>query len=325
MNPRWAGLTAPFRWLIDAVDVGRHQPAVVIGAIVIASLVGFLPSLPPQLMAMAGSPPGVAAQLLFQAVALVVALAISPVLVAGVYRVIDGAEQGRPVAVAQITDGFRDGAWGPLTLLTALSYLLMAGVALVMALTMAAVAGVDALQALQQWAEQVMALNAQAQASGAPIQPDAVPPPPDGLGGVFAVLLAFLPLWLLLVLGMGWALVSVALRGTPPVAALVAGLRAAFVNALPLLAFAFLLALPALLLGLLLGMVMVAVVAVAAMLGPLVGGVIMMALMFGFTVVIAAIGYGFVLNGWRAACDGGDEGRSTSRGPEPPPMAGIEA
>lgn len=320
MNPRWAGLTAPFRWLIDAFDVGRHQPTVIVSAIVVTALVGFLPSLPPQLMMMAGSPPGIATQMVFQAIALIVGIAVSPVLVAGVYGVIDGAEQGRPVAVAQIGDGFRDGRWGALVLVTVLFYLLMVAVATVMALTMAAVAGVETLQALQQWSEQVMALNAQAQASGAPVKPDAVPAPPDGLGGVFAVILAFLPLWVLLGVGSGWALISVALRGTSPVAALVGGLRAAFVNALPLLAFAIAIALPALLLAMLLGLVVAAIVALATMLGPLVGGVITLAMMFAFTVVFAAISYGFTLNGWRATCDDGAASAAA-----PSDVAGFEA
>jgi hypothetical protein len=134
MTPRWAGLTAPFRWLIDAVDVGRHQPAVIISAILFTVAVGFLPSLPIQLLTLAGSPPGMAVQLLFQAIGLIVTLAISPVLVAGIYRLLDGAEQGRPVAVAQIGDGFRDGSWGAIVLVTVLGYVLMFGLLLVLGL-----------------------------------------------------------------------------------------------------------------------------------------------------------------------------------------------
>lgn len=325
MNPRWAGFTAPFRWLIDAFDVGRHQPAVVVGAIIAAALVGFLPSVPPQLMTAAGSPPGMPVQVLFQAIALIVGIAVSPVLVAGVYGIIDGAERGQPVAVAQITDGFRDGRWGSLALLTVLAYLLMAGVATVMVVTMAAVAGLETLQSVQQWSEQVMALNAQAQASGSPIKPDAMPPLPEGLGGALAVILAFLPLWGLIGIGSGWALVSVALRGAAPVTALVGGLRAAFVNALPLVAFVLALLLPAALLMMLVGLVVAAVVALASMLGGLVGGLVTLALTFAFTVVFAAIGYGFTLNGWRAACDDGANDGTTGRDHPTPPMAGFEA
>jgi hypothetical protein len=322
MTPRWAGLTAPFRWLIDAVDVGRHQPAVIITAILVTSAVGFLPSLPLQLMTMAGSPPGVAVQMLFQAISLVVALAISPVLVAGIYRLLDDAERGRPVAVAQLGDGFRDGRWGAIVLVTVLGYVLMFAIVLAMMLVMAAVTGIEALQALQQWLEQFMALQAKAQESGAPLKPDELPTPPDGLGGALLVALAFLPLWSLATLGLGWALVAVALRGTSPVAALLGGLRAAALNALPLIVFAAALVLPGLLLAGLLGLVMAAVVALASLLGPLVGGVIAMAMVLSITVVFSAIGYGFTLNGWRATCDdGGDDPAASDR----PEIAGFEA
>jgi MFS family permease len=319
MNPRWAGLTAPFRWLIDAFDVGRHQPAVIVTAILVTSAVGFLPSLPLQLMTMAGSPPGMAVQLLFQAIGLVVAIAISPVLVAGIYRLLDGAEQGRPVAVAQLGDGFRDGSWGSIVLVTVLGYVLMFFVAAAMALTMVLVAGVDTVQAMQPWLEQVNALMVKAQESGQPIKPEAIPTPPEGLGGVLVTLLAFMPLWLVLGLGLGWSLVSVALRGTTPLAAVLGGLRAAFVNALPLLTFIAALLLPGLLVSTLVGMVMIAVVALASLLGPLVGGVVGLAMALAIAVVFAAISYGFLLNGWRATCDDG----AASAAPED--VAGFEA
>lgn len=322
MNPRWAGLTAPFRWLIDAFDVGRHQPAVIVAAILFTSAVGFLPSVPPQLMTLAGAPPGTALTLLFQAVAMVVGLAISPVLVAGIYRLLDGAEQGRPVAVAQIGDGFRDGSWGAIVLVTVFGYVLMFAIAIAMMMAVAAVAGLDTLQSLQQWMEQVIALQEKAQQSGVAMKPDALPAPPEGLGGVIVVLVAFFPLWALAALGTGWALVSVALRSTPPLTAIVGGLRAAALNAVPLLLFMLALLLPGLLVGMLFVLVMVAMMALASLLGPLVGGVVMMAMMLAFTVVVAAISYGFTLNGWRAACgDAAGDDAATGR----PEIAGFEA
>ena len=214
-------------------------------------------------------------------------------------------EQGRPVAVGQLAEGFRDGSWGSLVLVTVLGYLLMFGLTVAMMLVMAAVAGVETLQALQQWLEQIMALQAKAQESGVPMKPDAMPQPPDGLGGMILVLLAFVPLWTVAALGTGWGLVSVALRGAAPLAAVLGGLRAAVLNAGPMLLFLMALLLPALLASMLLGLVLVAVVALASLLGPLVGGVIAMAMILAMTVVFAAISYGFVLNGWRAACDDG--------------------
>ena len=320
MNPRWAGFTAPFRWLLDAVDVGRHQPTIVVGAIIVTVLVGFLPSLPLQLLAMAGVTPGTITVVLANTLAFAVALLVSPVLKAGIYRIIDGAEHGRPVAVGDLLDGFRDGSWGRIVACALMGFALFVLVFVAMMLTMALVVGADSLQALQQWLEQVQALQAQAAASGGAIKPEAMPTPPAGLGGVVAVMFAFLPLWCVIALGTSWALVSVALRDARPAAAILDGLRAAFLNALPLIATLLLLAAPVFLLSMLVALVVLALVALASLLGPMVGGIVMLLVMLALTIVITAIGYAFVLNGWRAACDdGGVPGRDA------PPIAGFEA
>lgn len=323
MNPRWAGFTAPFRWLLDAVDVGRHQPVVVVGAVAATALVGFLPSLPPVLLALAGITPGAAAQSLFQMLSVAIAVLVTPVLKAGVYRILDGAEAGRPVAVGQVFDGFRDGGWVRPVVCALLGLALFFALLVAMMLTMAIVAGGEALLALQQWFEQVQALQAKAEASGQPMKPDAMPKPPDGLGGVLVVLLAFLPLWSVVALGNAWALVSVALRGATPLAAIVGGLRAAFLNAAPLLAMLAVLALPALLLSMLLALLMVAFVAVASLLGPAVASLATLLVVLLASIVVAAISYAFVLNGWRAACDEGGGGGGAAA--DNPPLAGFEA
>jgi hypothetical protein len=322
MTPRWAGFTAPFRWLVDAFDVGRHQPQVVIGAIVVTVLAGLLPSLPLQVMTIAGSPPSFAVQMLFQLIGLVVGLAITPVLAAGVYRIIEGAEQGRPVRIGQVFDGFSDGSWGRLALCAVLTFAIAVGLAVVVLLTMALVAGPELLQALQQWFEQVSAIQAkaaEAAKSGGTLPASAAPPPPAGMGSALAVAVAFLPLWCVIALGGSWALVSVALRGASPVAAVLGGLRAAFINAAPVLVFAVLLILPALLVMLVLGLVLVALVALFSLITPALGMIVAMLVTIALMLVSAAISYAFLLNGWRASCDDGAASAPSD------PIAGIEA
>jgi hypothetical protein len=304
MTVRWAGFAAPFRWLVAAVDVGRHQPAVVLGAIATTVFVGFLPSLPQSLAALAGGPPGTAMIVLTQGLALAVALFVSPVLRAGVFRIMDRAEHGQPVAQPMLLEGFRDGSFLPLVLLTALSFALFFALLLVMVVAMALATDAATIEALRAWAEQVMVLQAQAEA-GKPILPDQVPTPPEGIAGLFAVLLAFAPLWGFLFLGSLWGLIGVALRGQPPVAALLQGLRAAFLNALPLLALVAVLFLPFVLVSSLLMLLFAGLVALFMLLGPAVGQLLTLALMLGVAVVVTAIFYGFVLAGWRATCDGG--------------------
>lgn len=319
MTPRWAGFTAPFRWLIDAVDVGRHQPQTVIGAIAAVTLIGFLPSLPQQALGAGGTPPGIGLLLAMQAVAFAFGLLVMPVLRAGVYRILDGAERGDAMRVGQIFDGFRDGSYGRIVAFTALSLLLFFAIALVMLIAIAVLVGPEAATGLQAWTQQIMALQAEVE-KGVQIQPDQLPPLPEGVGAIVGVMLAFLPLWLVVGLGSGWGLVSVALRGTGPVEALISGLRAAMTNAAPVLAMAFLLLVPGGLLAMLVVLVFGGIAALFTAISPALGMAVTGLLLFGLGVVVAAIGYGFVLNGWRAALDDAGSGPT-----EAAPLAGFEA
>lgn len=324
MTPRRAALTAPFRWLIDAVDVGRHQPQVVIGAILAVVVIGLLPSLPQQLLTLAGAAPGFGVVLAFQALAVVFGLLVMPVLRAGVYRILDGAERGQPVRIEQIFDGFSDGSYARIVGLTALAMLLFFGLAVLMLLMMALTVGLDTAQALQTWMQRAAALQAEVGA-GNPIPPariEALGVPP-GIGAIIAVLFAFLPLWLFAAIGSAWALVSVALRGSGPIEALLGGLRTAVINALPLLILVFALALPVMLLSLLVVAVFGALVGLLHTISPAIGGAVSLLLFVVISVVLAAITYGFVLNGWRATSDAPDADQND--GAPPVPTAGFEA
>lgn len=321
MNPRWAGFTAPFRWLIDAVDVGRHQPQAFLGAVIATAVVGLLPSLPAQMMAMAGSSPGAAVGFVTQGLSMLMGLLVLPVMRAGIYRVLDGAERGQPVRASQVFDGFSDGSLRRIVGLSLLSALLFVGVLLVMTVIIALLVGSEGAVGLQAWGERLAALSAQAEA-GTQIKPDQFPEPPPGFGAVLGVLLAFAPLGLFIALGSAWGLVSVALRGASPVEALVGGLRAAFVNAVPVLGLAVVLLLPTLLIGSLVMLVLGAAMALVSLISPALGMAVMLLLMLALGIVLAAISYGFVLNGWRAACDDGAE---PSPSGDRPGLARIEA
>ncbi|HAI59533.1 MAG TPA: hypothetical protein DCM32_06605 [Xanthomonadaceae bacterium] len=311
--------------MIAAVDVGRQQPQAVIGAVIAAVLVSFLPSLPPQLMAAIGMAPPPAVTYLFQALGLAVALLLLPVFVAGMYRVMDGAERGAPVHAAQVMDGFRDGSWGRLVAVTLLSALVNIALALVMALVALAIVGFESVGALQAWLERFMALQAEAGA-GTPVPPEQIEALglPPGLGGLVGVLLAFVPLWLIVTVGVGWALVSVALRATAPVAALLGGLRAAVLNAPALLALLLALALPVMIIGGLLAMLLGVLMSLLMLISPVLGALFMLVAWFVAMLVISALWFGFMLNGWRAACDDG-AAPAVPGDAGPPSTAGFEA
>ena len=320
MTPRRAPLTAPFRWLIDAVDVGRHQPQVVIAAVVAVVLVGMLPSLPAQLMALAGSAPGMATHLVLQGVSALFGLLVMPVLYAGVYRILDGAERGRPVHVAQIAQGFSDGSFGRIVGVAFLGLLLAVALVVAMGVVMAITVGLEEMKALQAWLQQVVALSEQHAGNPPPAAIQALGIP-AGLGAILGVVLAFLPAWILVSLGSAWGLVSVALLGRGAVEAFAAGLRAAFANALPILAMVVALLLPALLLLGVVGIVLGLIVMLAGLLGQAVMGVVTLAVTVLLSVVFTAVFLGFVLNGWRATVS--DDDASPPPGAEP--VAGFEA
>lgn len=317
MTPRWTGFAAPFRWLLAAVDVGRHQPGLLLGAVasVVALEVG------PGLLAQAGGPASPITIGLMQALGLLIALFVAPVFKAGVYAVIEGGEQGRDMDASVLLAGFRDGRYPALVGVTLLSLLLFLLIGLVMLLT-AVLGGLAAdLPAIGQWLQQMQALQAEA-GGGAAVPPDRLPAAPDALAGMVLLMLAFSPLLLIAGLASAWALIGVALRGLRPLAALLGALRAALLNAPALLLFVMVLFLPALLLGGLFGLLLGGIGALAGLAGAFVGQMLTALLLLGFSVLVTAVLYGFFWQGFRAACD---VEASSGSAPTPPPHDHFEA
>lgn len=309
MNPRTVGFTAPFRWLIAALDVGRHQPSLVLGAVACVVLL----ELGPGLLAQAGGPSSAASMALVQGLGLLLGLLVAPVLKAGVYTLIDAGERGQSMGFDAVFAGFSDGRYPALVGVTALSLLLFLLIGAVMVLV-AVLSGVAAgLPAIATWMQEVQALQATA-AAGTPVPPDQFPPPPQGLAVLMLVLLVFAPVLLVAGLASAWALIGVALRGLSPLAALLLALRAALINAPAMVLFVLVLVLPALLLG---GLLALLLGGLGALLGAGVGSMVVALLMLGITVLLTAVFYGFLWQGWRAACDTGPPADASAPGAAP--------
>jgi len=319
MSVRWAGFFAPFRWLIDAVDVGRHQPAAVLGAVLLATLINMLPSLVQQMAALAGAGGGVLMGVT-QLASLLMAVLVAPVLLGGIFRLFHAAEQGQPVAAADILGGFKDGSFARLVLTNLLFFALIIAVGLLMLAVIALIVPMSAIQALQPWMEQVMALQAQA-GTGKPIQPNDLPMPPEGLGAIIGVVLAFTPLLLLVSIGGMWAVAQSALRGDGPVSSVLLGMRAAFANAPSLLALIFVLGIAGSIVAGLAALLIGGLVALLSLASPALGAIVAMLALVLVTVLLNAVAYSFLLAGWRASCD---EAQTPPQA-EPRSTAGFEA
>jgi len=129
MNIRWAGLTAPFRWLVAAIDIGRHQPGLVLAAIATIVALEALPGLFANLLGGGSSTTVMVAQF----AGLLLGLLVAPVLKAGLYDLLERSEQGRDGTYDELFAGFRNGRYGALVAVT----LLTVGVFLLTGLAMA--------------------------------------------------------------------------------------------------------------------------------------------------------------------------------------------
>ena len=303
MTVRWAGFAAPFRWLVSAVDVGRHQPGVVIAAALVLAAAQTVPGLFSQLLTATGLPPGVSMGV-SQAFGMLVSLLVFPVLLGGFYRILDGADRGTPVRFGLLGEGFGDGSMRRLVvtqLLVILSFLLV--LAVMIAVIFASI-GADGFQALAAWFQQVAAMQAEQAAGTASIAP---PAPPGGMGMMAAVFLAFMPLFILLGFGGSVAIAEAALRGSGARDAFSLGMRAAFTNAASLLVMVLVLMLPVTLLMALVAFVVTAIAGVLGLVSPALAGIVAVLLFLPLTALFLAWLYAFSLQAWRSIC-GGDAG-----------------
>ncbi len=315
MNIRWAGLTAPFRWLVAAIDVGRHQPGLVLAAVATVVAIDFIPGIAGQILG-----GGTTSLLAAQFAGLLVGLLVAPVLKAGLFVLLAKGERGQDGTYDDLFDGFRNGRYGALVAVTLLTLGLMLLAGLALAVAAALTGAFSDMPGLMAWFEQVQALQAQAGA-GTPVPPNQMPVPPPALATLGLVLLAFSPVLIILSIAGQWALIGVAVGGLGPVAGLAAGLRAAFVNAPAILLFLIVLLLPLLLIGTVVALLLGGMVALASLAGPAVGNALSTLLVMGIAIVLSGVVYGFLWQGWQASC-GGDGEPSEDR---PAPAAHFEA
>jgi hypothetical protein len=282
------GPIAGFRWLMNAINLGRNNPKAVFGAAALSLLAMLLPSivtLPLQI----GATPGGGRFFASVAVSVLLGLLVIP-LYGGMLSVIDAAEHGRPTKATDVFAPYRHGGGALRIIGFAVCMLLvaLAGFAIVVG-----IAGMDIIH----WYMQVLA------AQGSRAAPEVIRHLPAGFGTAMALLALF---WLLLIgvhaVGYG----QVALGGRTPLGALKDGFIGSIKNLLPVLA---------LVVGMIVAMIAIAlalllVVGIAALVAKLVGlwllFVVAVPVYIALVLTLYVVMFGVMYFMWRDICGGSD-------------------
>jgi hypothetical protein len=296
MTTRAHGPLAGLTWLKRGLNSGRNNPRAIFGGaalLMIGALVpGFL-----QAFAHAALRPGPAGATFIAALTTVLAVILLGPLMGGYLRVIDASERGQPAHAADVLAPFRNAH--DAQRMIAFSFVMLLVQLGAFSLLWALFGG--ALQHLQEWYLQVSALLQDAKPG------QQLPPPPDGLGGLFS-LGGLFALFVAAVFSIG--LGQLALRGRGVGTAVFEGLSGAARNLLPLLVMA--LVAFALLMAAGVGLLLVA--AILGLLHPVLALVVFLPLYMLFVLVLYVVMFGVMYHLWRDVA-----------GDAPAAAAGLEA
>lgn len=288
MTTRAMGPGAGWRWLKQAINLGRHNPKAIFGAVALLALVALVPSLV-QLALQHGA--GMAAESVLMVVgAMTVAMiVVYPLLVGGLLRVIHASETGQPTRATALFDTFRAG--------NGAGRLIGFGVLLTLIYIAVFVAVIMSVgQDFMSWYMQVITASMQ---TGAPAQMPALPQLPEGLGTVMA-LGTLVGLFFGGVYAIGFGQVALGGRGVG--AALADGVAGTLKNLLPIVVVAAI--------AIVLLFALILVIALVGGLLALVGGLVHEALAvllvvpvyLGMLLVMYVVMFGVMYFMWRDVC-----------------------
>ena len=288
MSIRAMGPMAGFRWLMNAINLGRHNPKAIFGAAGLSLLLMLVPSVLTMPLQMGGTPGG-GRMVAVLVVSMLLGLLLTP-LYGGLMSVIDAAERGRPAKATDVFVPYRTGG-GALRMIGFAVGMLV--VYAILGVVVVAIAGTGIVH----WYMDILAAQA------AKTAPTALQQLPAGFGTAMALFTVF---WLLLmgVYAVGFG--QVALAGRTPLAALKDGFIGSLKNLLPLLMMAI---------GMCVGVVavllaLVVLVGIAALLAKLVGMwllfVLAVPVYIAFVLVLYVVMFGTMYFMWRDICGGSD-------------------
>jgi hypothetical protein len=285
------GPMAGFRWLMNAINLGRNNPKAVFGAAALSMLLMLVPSLLTVPLQMTGTQSaGRMAAVI--AISMLFGLLLAP-LYGGLLSIIDAAERGRPAKATDVFAPYRAGGGAVRMIGFAL------GMLVVYAAIVAIVLGVVGTGIIH-WYTEVLAAQA--------AKSTTMPALPAGFGTAVALFAVF---WLLVmgVYAVGFG--QVALAGRSPLAALKDGFVGSSKNLLPLLM---------LVVGLFVAWIAVALavivlVGIAALLAKLVGAwvlfVVAVPVYIALILALYVVMFGVMYFMWRDVCGGSDMSAET--------------
>lgn len=276
------------RWLKDAINLGRHNPRAIFGAVGLLALVALVPSIV-QLLLQYGAGIGAESVLMVVGVMTLGMIVVYPLLIGGLLRVIHASETGQPTRAMALFDTFRagNGAGRLIGFGVVLAAIYIAAFLLVM---------MSFGQEFMAWYMQLITSTMEVPTAG---QMRAMPDLPQGFGTVMA-LGSLVGLFFGGVYAIGFGQVALAGRGVA--GALADGVGGALKNLLPLLVVAIL----AILAFLALLLVVMLVGGLLMLVGGLVHEALAVALLvpvyLGMLLAMYVVMFGVMYFMWRDVC-----------------------
>ncbi|WP_233198654.1 MULTISPECIES: hypothetical protein [Luteimonas] len=291
MTTRTVGAGHGWRWLVQAVNVGRGNPKAVYGAIAILSALALVPSVL-QLVLQQAMGLDAQSQLMVIGATSLLSIVVYPLLIGGVLRVIDRVERNQPAKATDVFATFSaEAGAGRLV-----GFGLLMG-ALYIATFYALISAFG--EGVIDWYMQILAISQDMSGQSAPASPPDLPLPPAGLGPLMALGLLF-GLYYAIVYAIG--LGQVALGGEPVGKAFTDGLVGALKNALPVVVVAVLSMAGGVVLMLAFAMVVTLITVVASLLHPAIAAFLVLPLYLALVLVLYIVMFGVMYALWRDIC-----------------------
>lgn len=288
MHTHAKGPAAGWSWLMQAINLGRHNPKAVFGAVALLALIALVPSVV-QVLLQSGLKLGANATLAVIAACTVVMVLIYPLLIGGVLRVIDASEKGLPTHASALFDTFRSGnGAGRLVGFGVVMFVIYLAV-------FVAVVGLFG-QDFFDWYMELLSAGTQADPA---VQAQAMRDIPDGFGTVMALgTLAGLFFGGVYAIGFG----QVALAGRSVAGALADGFTGTLKNVFPILLLAAIVFVFFLVFALVLALVAGLLAMVGGLVHPLLAALLVAPVYLGALLVMYVVLFGVMYFMWRDVC-----------------------
>ena len=279
-----------WRWFRQAIDLGRSNPKAIFGAVALLALIALIPSMI-QMLLQFGLGLGPEVVMVVIGLTTLASIVVYPLLIGGLLRVIDAAENGRPTHASAIFDTFHAGSDRARLIGFGL---LMTAIYLGVFLLVVSLFGKDFMD----WYWKLITAAQAQQAGGAPMPPELLALP-EGFGQVMALGSLF-ALFMGGVYAIGFG--QVALGGRSLGAALGDGVGGTLKNVLPMLVLVVLAVAAMFALALVVSLVGGILMLFGSLVHPSLGLLLVMPVYIGMLLVVYVVMFGVMYHMWRDIC-----------------------